>query len=251
MTDEPVVEAPSFEDFKAAIPETTREAFEKNGVNDFEALDKHYTNMNSLIGKKGLIRPDESAGEDALKAYTSGLYKELGVPENGEYEFNIPESWDENSGITQGLMDSLAKLGVETGISGKAYQGIVDVLGDTVAQMQNQSAELFGTAEALKEAWGDKFDANDKKVEAFIDRIAPDKKGLLNLPAFKQFALSMIEKTGEETLQGGNVTESGKAALEDELAKLNKELLEARKSNDYKELDRIGERRRAIFERLA
>lgn len=251
MTEETTTTTPSFDSFKEAMPETTREAFEKNGVSDFESLDKHYTNMNAMIGKKGLIRPEEGAGEEAMGEYNKSLFKEMGVPEDGAYTFDIPESWTEGSGITQGLMDNLAKLGLEKGISNDAFQGIVDTLGETVGKMTEQAAETFGTEEGLKGEWGDEFKANSDKAEAFIDSVSPESKALLQLPAFKKFALDMAARSGDDVMNSGNTSNVSREGLQAELDELTAEAITLRGEGKFKLMDSVSARRQAILQKLA
>lgn len=240
----------SFDTFKEALPETTRNLFEKNGVRDFETLDKSYSGLNELIGKKGLIKPDDNAPDDVRAAYKRSLYKEMGVPEDGKYDFQVPETFTAENEISQSMMDSLAKVGAEHGLSKDGFQNVVNVLGDVVGKLNTQAAEQFGTIDGLKEEWGDKFDDNTKKAELFIDQKLPEAKGLLQLPMFVKLAASLAESSGETKLDtGGSITSQGMGALQEEYAGLWKQQSEASKANNYKELDRIQKRRLDITEK--
>ena len=218
-------------------------------MRDFETFEKSYNGLNEAIGKKGLLKPSEGADEQTMEAYQRQLNEYVGVPENGEYQFNIPESWGEGTGITQGLMDNLAKLGVSKGIGNDAFQGIVDTLGDTVAGMQAQAAEQFGTEDALKAEWGDKFDANSKAAEVFIENNLPEGKALMALPLFKKLAASLATRTGEDKMDTGATNQASAEALQDEINDVYKQQQDAMKTNDYNEQGRLQKRAQELIAR--
>jgi len=116
--------APSinFDDFKAALPETTRSLLDKAGVKDFETFDKDYTGLTSLIGKKGLIKPEEGAAPEVMAEYNKKLFAEIGVPEDGVYNVEAPEGWNNDNGLGQEVLDGLAELGLKNGLSTGAYK---------------------------------------------------------------------------------------------------------------------------------
>jgi hypothetical protein len=240
----------SFDDFKSALPETLSESFNKNGVKDFESLDKHYNNLNSLIGKKGLIKPDEGAAPEAVAEYNKKLFAELGVPQDGVYNVPTPEGWGEGNGITQDILDGLATMGVEKGLTPAAYEGVLGLMNETASKLKAQSAEMFGTAEALAKEWGNEAETNSKLAEQFVENNMPEAKALLELPVFKKFALELAKKTGDDTLRSGEVNDTTKADLNDKLNDLTRDAIAARNSGDYKLVESLDRQRQAIMAKL-
>ena len=240
----------SFDDFKSALPETLSESFNKNGVKDFESLDKHYNNLNSLIGKKGLIKQDEGAAPEVIAEYNKKLFAELGVPEDGVYNVPTPEGWGEDNGITQEILDGLATMGVEKGLTPAAYEGVLGLMNETAGKLKAQSAEMFGTEESLNKEWGNEAETNSKLAEQFVEKNMPEAKALLQLPVFKKFALEIAKKTGDDSLRNGEGIDTTKADLNDKLQALTRETIAARNSGDYKLAESLDRQRQDILAKL-
>lgn len=116
----------SFDDYLNTIPEDRREILIKNGVRDTDTLLSSYEGLLSLKGKKG-FRPDEDAPQEEKDAYRKEILKDIGVPEDGKYEFSTPEGVEDGY-ITDEFVNDLAKVAHDKGISQEAFQGVIDTI---------------------------------------------------------------------------------------------------------------------------
>ncbi len=96
----------SFEQYLDSQPDDYKELLSKNGVDSFEKQSKWVGGLNSLIGKKGIIPPSEGASEDDIAKFKDEVFKHLGRPEAGEYEFDLPEGIAEEY-VSQDFLDEL------------------------------------------------------------------------------------------------------------------------------------------------
>jgi hypothetical protein len=147
-----------FEDFTKVIPQELKSLYEKNGVKDFDSLKKDYEGFNSLKGKKGLVKPAENAPEDVKQAYQKQLFQELGVPEDGAYEYELPEIVKEEW-VDQGFLDELAAVAADNGINKKAFQEVINKVYGKFGEMVSKAMESQ-SQEGLKKEWGDSFTEN-------------------------------------------------------------------------------------------
>jgi hypothetical protein len=134
MTDTPAPDAapaaaPSldFNTYVSALPDTHKELLTKNGVDSFEKQEKWISGLNTLIGKKGILPPDENAPDEDKQKYRETLMKELGRPDTGEYEFALPEG-SNNEYYTDDFMNGLADIAYKNGMSQQGYQDVVNYL---------------------------------------------------------------------------------------------------------------------------
>lgn len=169
-----------FEDFTKSIPQELKALYEKNGVKDFEGLKKDYEGFNSLKGKKGLVKPADDASDEVKQAYQSQLFKEIGVPENGEYEYELPETVKEEW-VDQSFVDELAGIAADNGVSTKAFQEFISKVYGKYADMVNQAMEA-NSIEIVKKEWGDNFDDNLKLANTVLKKYA----GVENAEKFVQ-----------------------------------------------------------------
>jgi hypothetical protein len=125
----PATETPAldFNTYVTALPETHRDLLKKNGVDSFEKQEKWVSGLNSLIGKKGIIPPDESASDEDKAKYRDTLMKELGRPDAGEYEFVLPEG-SKGDYYTDDFMNGLADIAYKSGMSNQAFQDVVNYI---------------------------------------------------------------------------------------------------------------------------
>lgn len=223
-----------FESFKSALPETTQGLLDKAGVKDFDSFSKDYETLTGLIGKKGLMRPEEGADEETINKYTQQVFKEMGIPDDGVYNFDVPEQL-QSGDISQELLNDLATIGVQKGITPGAFQGVVDSLAKTMDMVKAKSAESFGTEDALKKEWGESYQANNDKVEAFIEKVSPEAKSLLGLPAFKKFAMNIAKSLGEDKMDTGEIDKDTKMDLQKQAKEKTAEAILLRSKGKYNE----------------
>lgn len=252
---------PDFGSFVEKAPTELKELFNKNGVKDFDTLAKSYNGLNSMLGKKGLVKPGEEASEAEKEAYTKSLYKEIGVPEDGKYEYALPEVFktDFKDHVDQEFLDKLAGVAAQNGVNGKAMQAIVDTVMGEYADMLTESKGDFTT---LKTEWGNDFDTNvklaheayksglnvnDPRVQAFEQKFGNDPDAVY---AFAQLAKKIGIKS--DTMQGPTQsTAVGKAEITQQAVAKTQAAMNAIKENKYNEAEKLQTEARELYARAS
>jgi hypothetical protein len=232
-----------FEDFTKVIPQELKSLYEKNGVKDFETLKKDYEGFNILKGKKGLVKPDDNAPEELKQAYQKQLFQELGVPENGEYEYELPEIVKEEW-VDQTFLDELAAVAADNGINKKAFQEVINKVYSKYGEMVNEAMKGL-SQDGLKKEWGDSFAENAQLAnnmfkkyigaegsEAFMKKFGQDPDAI---KFFYNMAKANKEKMG--SLDDGNVID--KPNLKEQAANKTREYLEAQQAGDYLKAEQL------------
>lgn len=157
-------EAPqfTFDNFIQTYPEEKRAVFEKQGVKDFDTLHKSYEGLLGLIGKKGLIKPNDDAPEEQKTAYKEQLFKELGRPETPEYEFAIPEGIKEDL-VSNEFTDGLADIAFKNGLSKEGFQDLINHIYTAYGQHVSE-IEAYKSEMAKKLGEGKIDDNSDSKI---------------------------------------------------------------------------------------
>lgn len=234
----PKAETPSFETFISTAPKELQELFSKNGVKDFETLNKSYNGLNSMLGKKGLIKPAEGASEEEIKAYNEKLYNEyLNVPADGKYEYKIPETIPQEA-VSQEFLDTLSATAKDIGIGKDKFQKIVDVIYDAYGKML--STQETPSLDNLKQDWGKDVDKNIQEAHAFYKNyMSNDPAGQAaaerfgNDPDFLKFVYNMSKSLKEDRL---SAPEEQKLSVEDikkSAVEKTKQAMEARAKGNY------------------
>ncbi len=159
-------QAPASLDFDSYIggqPEAFQDVLKKNGVDSFEKQEKWITNLQSLIGKKGLIEPGANASEEEVSAYRDQLLDKLGRPEDKEYSFSIPEGVPQEY-VNQDFMDSLSELAYNNGLNGDGFQELVGHIYTAYAADIEAVERLKAENVSLKEALGKDGSVSDEGV---------------------------------------------------------------------------------------
>ena len=156
---------PAFNNFVTSAPKELQELFSKNGVKDFETLNKSYSGLNSMLGKKGLVKPAEGASEEEIKTYNEKLYNEyLGVPTDGKYEFKIPDNIPQEV-VSEEFLNDLQVKAKEVGVSKDKFQDLVDVI---YAHYGKSLENAVGpTLSDLQKEWGRDAEKNIQAAHAF------------------------------------------------------------------------------------
>jgi hypothetical protein len=241
ITTDTTVPSIDFDTYLQAVPADLKELCIKNGVKDFDSQSKWVSNLNSLIGKKGLIKPAEDASEEDKKAYLNAIYKDLGVPETGEYEYGLPESIDAEK-IDSAFIDDLASIAHENGVSNNAFNALINKIYGTYAEKLAE-AQKNNSPEVLKETWGDKFEENFNLANNVFKKYMDLEGGeeFMNSPlaqnptAIKFFYnIAKANKMASGKLDDGIDTIS-KTDLQSQAKALTQEAMQLRDSGKYNE----------------
>lgn len=196
---------------------------------DVAALAGEHVNLQSLIGKKGVIPPGDKDGAEAWGVF----YNQLGRPDKAEgYEFKKPEGVNGYSEDTAKWFRAAAhKHGLSARTAAGLHDEFVAFMGEALKGQETAAAQSFenGSA-ALKAAWGLKHDAqleNANRVVKNYPGLADELKALKlqNAPALAQ-ALALL---GELTLEEDKLVRGGRPvggtlapdAAKAEIAKIN------------------------------
>lgn len=131
----------TFEQYLSVLSEEDRGLLEKNGVDSFEKQVKWINGLNSLVGKKGLVKPADDASDEDKAKYKESLLNELGRPENGEYNFEVPETVPDEY-VSDEFLNGLAKIGYENGMSTEAFQSMIDYIYDAYGETVNAIEDI-------------------------------------------------------------------------------------------------------------
>lgn len=139
-------EAPKGLDFKTyaeGLSEAHRELLTKNGVDSFEAQEKWISNLNSMVGKKGLVAPDENASDEDKAAYREQLLDRLGRPEDGGYNFDLPEGAREEV-FADETVNKLATFAHKHGLNEEGFQEAVNLLNELMTPLLGEWEKTIG-----------------------------------------------------------------------------------------------------------
>lgn len=139
-----------FNDFINQFQPEQRQVFEKQGVKDFETLHKSYHGLLSKIGEKGLIPPKDTATDIEKSDFQKQLYKHIGVPSDGKYEYSIADDINADL-VSDDFVNNLADIALKQGISKTAFETIVNqIYREFTPEYQN----LVNEIEQLKSRLG-------------------------------------------------------------------------------------------------
>lgn len=163
-------------------------------------------NMASMLGKKGLVMPD-AGDEQAMNDFHAAR----GRPEvPTEYEWTPPKA-DDGSGEPivdigpeqlNNIKDAFHEMGVPKDIAPKIldFWAKDQVAAESAAQHAQAQQEAADIANLQKE-WGNDFETNIKRVNAFMNRnnLAQDmiELGMANNAKMIKAAMNMINATGQ------------------------------------------------------
>lgn len=136
-----------FKTYSEGLSESHRKLLTKNGVDSFEAQEKWISNLNSMVGKKGLVAPDENASDEDKAAYREQLLNQLGRPEDGGYNFELPEGAREEV-FQQEVVDKLATFAHKHGLNEQGFQEAVNLLNEFMTPLLGEWEKTIGDINA-------------------------------------------------------------------------------------------------------
>ncbi len=218
--------------------------------------------MDKWTGKKGDI-PTDWNDEAAVKEF----YAKIGVPESAEgYEFSFDDDMKtalgEDAENMTAYIGEMKNLGLKHNIPAKALDGfLADAMSHEMtlrgALADSAKEESEAKLQALKDEWGDQFDAMGASVQNLEKHYGLSEAEMDEVEASPLFnkLLGRIAKDLDEKGQVGNTFSQTKIGLKDELADVEgkiQEILTATKGdvNDPR-LTNLFERKRRLDHKLA
>ena len=226
---EVVTESAPEPSFRQHIPEEFKDAEYWASIPDEATLVKNYANAQKLIGKKGIIRPDDEAPPEEWDKY----YSALGRPEKAEgYTLETPKDIPPEY-FREDLANDFRGWAFEAGITDKAAQTIYNKYLEKSKEEITAGMKAIETAKAdtekeLKGEWGDKYQPNldlaNQVIREYGDQKVKDSLAagdpVWNNPNLARFLVKIGQGMSEGTLvKGGGAGESSLDAKIAELAR--------------------------------
>ena len=200
----PQEEATSSENWRDSLPEDLRDNESLQKFTTIDGLAKSYVNAEQMIGKDKMVMP-ESESE------STEVYSRLGRPEESSgYAYDLPQESGKE------LMDAFSEKAHSVGLNQKQYQEIQDWYWDAFKsgeqnKLADQETQFVDAELALKQAWGEKFNANLTLANRVADEFGGEEftdmlsqKGLDNDITMTKFLYNLAQKTGGETSLEGD-----------------------------------------------
>lgn len=230
-------------DFRGALPAEYKDHPTLAPYKDFTSLLKSHIDVNTLLGKQRLVRPDDNAPEEKWNEF----FNQVGRPDSPDkYELKKPEDFPEGLNLPDPYLKFLGESFHKNGLTKKQAQGLFAALNGFAVQnfntdkstnqtaLQNAQAELdmeFGTAAPAKK------DAANRAQLAFLDDKDKEflkKSGLEGHPQLTRLFAKIGEKLVEQGTDGSGAGGGGFANMSPANAKVeidakmaDKEFMEA------------------------
>jgi len=191
--------------FVTQLPEDIRSEPSLQAIQDVGSLAKSYVNAQKLIGAKRLVAPSEGWGESQWNEF----YDSIGRPKTPD-DYKLPEvKFEEGLAIDDSrkkeALSQLHKMGLTQRQAAGVLEYYFNSMNNDYKTVKSKQSEVMasGTA-ALKQEWGDKFDANLDIARSTIKKFGGDeistwldKTGLGNDPT----AIKLFHKVGLEFME--------------------------------------------------
>lgn len=171
-------------------------------------------------GEIVMLNPDDEAA-------MSDLYGKLGRPESADGYAYDEVKFPEGMGVKTEVHDALKGIAHKVGLSAAQYRELANGFNQLELARATQWGEKVGaTVQALKQSWGDAYDARMGITQQFLAEMAPeeqrgqlaqelDNAGLSNSPVFAQAIYNMAKKFGEPTLIAAGSERPGTGSLDE------------------------------------
>jgi len=185
-----------------------------------EELYKGFKAQSELVGKKGVIIPDEGSDEATKANYR----KAMGIPDKAEgYVFPEPENLHKEAQVTPEDMASFKAIVHKHGLNAKQAEGIFaeyyGMMSNALNQRDEHAILMKGEAEtALRNEWGKDFDVNSTIARRLVDKFGGAETleafgDLGNNPKVMKFLANLGKTISEDSFVGvGSIDLSTDAA---------------------------------------
>ena len=212
-----------------------------SSVND---LAKEHVNLQSLLGRKGVIIPNEEDSSEVWNKYR----KDIGIPEDSKSYtkdgFNSPEEVQWDSDFESNIAEAAHRLN----LSDSQFTGLLNAYSEQVSLAQeklsvNNSDSVEETQQNLRKEWGSAYDAKinmgiialdqitDGDASSLADVILSDGSALGNNADFIK-AMSQVGKTMQERgLINGETANTSAMSPDEAKQKLASIMSDPEKSN--------------------
>ena len=177
-------------------------------VKDLPTLVQNYVNAQRMVGKKGLIPPDENSGEDKWNEF----YTQLGRPADAAAYGLAGENLDDE------FVNNFAAKAHQAGLLPQQAKQLMDFYNETAGSENTASSEEARATEArhledLRAEWGEGFETKIHKAVVVAkqfggEELIPylDEKGLGSDPMMLKFLANIGESLNEDSFEPSAVS---------------------------------------------
>jgi hypothetical protein len=212
----------------SSLPEDIRSNPALSKHQNVESLAKEYVNLQSVVGRKGVLLPKEGDEADRTR-----FWRELGVPEKvedyGAKDIPVPEGLPWDSGFADQMLGEMHKANLTKDQAKAVYESYLKLDADRWGKHMAAQEQAAGeTSRVLRQEWGVAYNQNLSMAgKAFnavfggdfseIDQIVmADGRRLGDDPRFLKAMLSVGKRLGEDSLLVSGGTSAAKILGPDE-----------------------------------
>lgn len=181
-------------------------------VTKYKTIDDFVTGYKSsvaLVGKKGIIPPDENSTETEIKAYHTAL----GVPETDkDYKLKALEGLHGDIKITPEVEASFKTIAHKHNMTGKQAEGLFGeyygMLSDALIKADKEREVVTQeTTAKLRNEWGKDFEVNSTIAKRLVAKFGGEEGTLAfgdlgNNPAVLKFLANLGKAISEDSFEG-------------------------------------------------
>tara|TARA_R100001530_G_scaffold135751_1_gene113791 strand:- start:1569 stop:2420 length:852 start_codon:yes stop_codon:yes gene_type:complete len=246
-SEEPVVDSNDGASSSNSFLDTVEDQYRNDpSVSKFESVNdlaKEHVNLQSLLGRKGVIIPTEEDGSEAWTRFR----KDMGIPDSHENyskkDFEAPSDigWDSDFEV------SMAEAAHKLNINDTQFSGLLNAyaanLSDSVEKVESFNEEAFEQSQSvLKKEWGAAYEANvnigisalshvtDGKPEALAEVALADGTMLGNNSNFIKAMSSIGKQFQERGLINGESINTSTMSPDEAKSKLSQIMADPEKS---------------------
>lgn len=245
--------SPGAPEWALSLPDELKSSPSLANHKDLPSFVKSALEAEKLIGKKGLIKPGESATPEEVNAF----YKELGKPEKAEqYDLKKPEKFSDNLQYNEALVpqakDLFHKANLSSAQAEVLWAGYHEMIGSAADQQFGLDKKVVDQGiSALKQEWGgdEKYAAKVETAVMAVKEFGGDElvnflesTGLGNHPALIKTFANIGQGLREDSFEGGRskgVMTAAKAQVEIERLNNDKEFTNLLYSTKLEDKDRV------------
>lgn len=204
--------------WRDSLPEDIRNNASISSFQDIPSLTKAFIHAKSLVGKKGVIRPDDKATPEEW----GNFYKEIGVPESDKYMITQPKDYE----VDDGFLGKYKEVAAKNGLLPRQAQELLswyaqmDKEAETHEKTERAKTVKEGL-EGLRKEWGDAYDKELKSAEFAAKELGGEElrswvasKDLREDPMLIKLLNKASKLMGEDRLHEGGVTDSSQTPSE-------------------------------------
>lgn len=237
-------------DWRSTLPEDLKSDPSLSAFTDVVSLAKSYVSTKSLVGKKGVIKPEDNASPEEW----DGFYKALGRPELAKYEVSPPKDAKINEKIFGQAKETFYKLGLLPKQAQEVVNWWTKVETDALKEQEQMvEQETKKELDALKQEWGHGYDRQIALAKMAIKDVGGqelhnylEETGLGNDPVVIKFLAKVGKVMGEDKLRGAAAGNMGKTPAE-----IDREVSEIMADLDYQSSQKNPLRHKSLVDKVS